>query len=289
MSITEIVESEGYKKSMSKVYGWGAAVVILGALFKIQHWPGASIMLIAGLGTEALIFFLSAFEPLHEELDWTLVYPELAGLEEIDEGIGNSITKNEAELNPREELNKMLDAATLEFGKLGDGMVNFKKTIDNMSDITDATVATESYAKNVKVAASSVEKLGASYDKSATAINATSDIVSKSGENYKTLLESLNKNFQSIGSNSSAQAEQQELLTQNLSALNAVYELQLKSSNDNLQATESVSSGITNIVKDLKSTAEDVAKYKNEVAKLSTNLSALNNVYGNILTAMNVK
>lgn len=289
MSITEIVESEGYKKVMAKVYGWGASIVLIGALFKIQHWPGASIMLIIGLFTEALIFFLSAFEPLHEELDWTLVYPELAGLEEIEEGIDNSIAKKEAELNPREELNKMLDAATVEFGKLGDGMVNFKKTIDNMSDITDATVATEKYARNVKVAADSVEKLGVSYDKSASAINSTSDIVSKSGENYKTLLESLNKNFQSIGTNSSAQAEQQELLTQNLSALNAVYELQLKSSNDNLQATESVASGITNIVSDLKSTAQDVAKYKEEVAKLSTNLSALNNVYGNILTAMNVK
>lgn len=289
MSINEIVESEGYKKVMAKIYGWGASVVILGALFKIMHWPGASIMLIVGLGTEALIFFLSAFEPLHEELDWTLVYPELAGLEEIEDGIDNGLTKKEEEISPREELNKMLDAATVEFGKLGDGMTNLKKTVDNMTDITDATVATEKYAKNINTAATAVEKLGASYDKSASAINTTSDVVSKSGEDYKKLLESLNKNFESIGTNSSAQAEQQSLLTQNLSALNAVYELQLKSSNDNLQATESVASGITGIVSDLKSTAEDVAKYKEEVAKLSTNLSALNNVYGNILTAMNVK
>ena len=65
---------------MSKLYGWGAAVVILGALFKINHYQGADIMLIVGLGTESLIFFFSAFEPPHVEPDWSLVYPELAGM-----------------------------------------------------------------------------------------------------------------------------------------------------------------------------------------------------------------
>ena len=86
MTITELVESKGYKQFMGKIYGWGATVVLLGALFKIQHWPGASIMLIVGIGTEALIFFFSAFEPLHEEIDWTLVYPELAGMgDEMEE------------------------------------------------------------------------------------------------------------------------------------------------------------------------------------------------------------
>ncbi|NLF43778.1 MAG: gliding motility protein GldL, partial [Bacteroidales bacterium] len=69
---------------MAKLYGWGAAVVIVGALFKIEHFPGASIMLIVGLGIEALIFFFSAFEPPHAEPDWTLVYPELAGIDPID-------------------------------------------------------------------------------------------------------------------------------------------------------------------------------------------------------------
>jgi hypothetical protein len=80
ISISELTESKGYKNLMKYVYGWGASVVLVGALFKIQHFPFASPMLIVGLLTEALIFFLSAFEPLHEELDWTLVYPELAGL-----------------------------------------------------------------------------------------------------------------------------------------------------------------------------------------------------------------
>ena len=80
MNITELVESKGWKNFMAKLYGWGASIVIIGALFKIQHLPGSGFMLTIGLGTEALIFFFSAFEPVHEEIDWTLVYPELAGM-----------------------------------------------------------------------------------------------------------------------------------------------------------------------------------------------------------------
>ena len=80
--IDNLVRSKGYKNFMSKLYGWGAAVVIIGALFKINHWPGGTIMLIIGMGTETVIFFLSAFEPPHVEFDWTLVYPQLAGMEE---------------------------------------------------------------------------------------------------------------------------------------------------------------------------------------------------------------
>src|SRR3954466_5495966 len=69
-----------WKSFMAKLYGFGAAVVIIGAMFKIMHWPGAGPMLVVGLSVEAIIFFFSAFEPPHEEIDWSLVYPELAGM-----------------------------------------------------------------------------------------------------------------------------------------------------------------------------------------------------------------
>ena len=84
-SLADITASSGWKKFMAKLYGWGASIVIIGALFKINHWKGATLFLAVGLITEAIIFFFSAFEPLHEELDWTLVYPELAGMSEQDE------------------------------------------------------------------------------------------------------------------------------------------------------------------------------------------------------------
>ena len=82
MSLAELVQSSGWKNFMAKIYGLGASIVIIGALFKIQHWPMAGLMLSVGLITESIIFFFSAFEPLHEEIDWSLVYPELAGIPE---------------------------------------------------------------------------------------------------------------------------------------------------------------------------------------------------------------
>src|SRR5215212_4898977 len=80
MGLDTFVRSKSYKTFMSRLYGWGASIVIVGALFKIQHWPLSGFFLVLGLGTEAVIFFFSAFEPPHEEVDWSLVYPELAGM-----------------------------------------------------------------------------------------------------------------------------------------------------------------------------------------------------------------
>src|SRR6187399_2658359 len=80
MGLESFIRSKVYKTFMSRLYGWGASIVIVGALFKIQHWPASGFFLVLGLGTEAIIFFFSAFEPPHEEVDWSLVYPELAGM-----------------------------------------------------------------------------------------------------------------------------------------------------------------------------------------------------------------
>ena len=84
MGITDLTQGKNFKTFMVRLYGWGASVVIIGALFKIQHWPMSGFFLVLGLGTEAVIFFFSAFEPPHEEVDWSLVYPELAGMEDED-------------------------------------------------------------------------------------------------------------------------------------------------------------------------------------------------------------
>lgn len=296
MSIDELVESQGYKQFMQKLTGIGASVVLVGALFKIQHYPGASIMLVVGLLTEALIFFFSAFEPLHEEIDWTLAYPELAGLDNIEEGMDNNIVGRRKGGNggtsALERFDELLEKSNLGseiFDKLGQGLNNLSTTVSSMNNITSATIATDKYAKNIDSAADSVKGLSDSFNASSQAITKTSKIVSESGDSYQTLLTGLNANFKSIGENGKVQAEQTEMLTKNLSALNAVYELQLKSSSSNLKATETVSTGMTKIMEDLKSTSEDVAKYKEEVGKLSKNLASLNTVYGNMLAAMNVK
>src|ERR1039457_2358696 len=99
-----------WKKFMAKLYGWGASLVIVGALFKIQHYEGAGLMLVIGLSTEAIIFFFSAFEPLPHEYDWSLVYPEFAGMFDEDE----KKEKKTKKIDPvSQELDKLLSEAKI--------------------------------------------------------------------------------------------------------------------------------------------------------------------------------
>src|SRR5690606_16418122 len=126
------------KKTMNFAYGMGAAVVIVGALFKIQHWPGASIMLIVGLGIEALIFGLSAFDPVDTELDWSLVYPELAGGE---------AKKRETKEDPKDaqgllsqKLDNMLKEAKIDaelMSSLGNSIRNFEGAAKGIAPTVD--------------------------------------------------------------------------------------------------------------------------------------------------------
>ena len=110
MGIVEFLfETKKGKKIMGLLYGLGASVVIVGALFKIEHWPGASAMLIIGLSVEALIFAVSAFEPPHSEVDWTLAYPELAGIE--DDELTAISKRNSGSAS--QELDQMLEDAKI--------------------------------------------------------------------------------------------------------------------------------------------------------------------------------
>ena len=77
-AIQKLTSGPGYQKFITMMYGLGASIVIIGALFKIQHYPGASLMLMIGMGTEAIIFFFSAFEKPHVEPDWSLVFPQFS-------------------------------------------------------------------------------------------------------------------------------------------------------------------------------------------------------------------
>src|SRR5690348_4154247 len=110
MGFIQTLQSKKGKKFMGYLYGWGASIVIVGAMFKIQHWPGAGPMLVAGLSIEAIIFFFSAFEPVHVETDWSLVYPELAGMHDEDY---DPHAKKKKTGTVTQELDKMLEEAKI--------------------------------------------------------------------------------------------------------------------------------------------------------------------------------
>ena len=173
MSGNSIFASKKFKTIMKFVYGWGGAVVIVGALFKILHIPGP--MLTIGLLVEAAIFVLSAFEPLHEDPDWTLVYPELAmgnadvGHEELGEGddeIGDDVSVVE-------QLDNMLADAKIEpdlIESLGTGLKNLSKGAGQMGDLTGATAANEELVANMKNASGKVGELSNAYDSASEAV-----------------------------------------------------------------------------------------------------------------------
>ena len=292
MSLAELVQSSGWKNFIAKLYGLGASVVIIGALFKIQHWPYAGAMLTVGLCTEAVIFFFSAFEPLHEEVDWTLVYPELAGIPE-DEGElpahagsgkhrgGGGYVGGGAGSAALAKFDEMLEKAEITpdlFVKLGGGMKKLSDATANMNAMGDISAASTKFMNTIQSADDSLGKLADSY-------KSTAKVVNETGSNYKNIADSLSV----IETGGKSYQQQLESLNKNLSALNAAYELQLKGTGEHTKESDALYKGLQSLMKDLNDSAGDTKKYREQITKLNDNLTALNNVYGNMLAAMNVK
>jgi gliding motility-associated protein GldL len=265
--MSKLGKVKGFKKYLHLASCFGASVVIIGALFKIQHWPGANAALIAGLGTEAVLFVLFGIDIPHEDVDWTLAYPELAGM-------GHAEQHDEIEAATSLPISNQLDnlLADAKIGpelleSLGSGMRNLGDSANKMADISNATVATNEYVDSVKNASKNVSQLADTYSKAADSI-AT---LAESGDAGSSIGDSLVK------------------VSKNLSALNATYELQLQGNQTNLEATSKFYDGLNELMKNLTDSVDDTKKYRQEMASLSNNLTALNTVYGNMLSAMNAK
>jgi len=258
------LESKLFKSIIPKAYGIGAAVVIVGALFKILHLPGADGMLMVGLLTEAVIFFISAFEPPHQEPDWTLVYPELAGLEPKEK----KTTSNKGSIT--QQLDKMLEDAKIGpdlINSLGNGIRALNENVTGLKDLSSAASATEKYTKNVQAAADSLTGINTSYSK---AVSAMEGLVSAS-------------------EGSREYGAQIEKMTKNLSSLNSIYELEISESNKHIQSINQFVGGLSKVVTTLNESNTQAEQFKSEMDKLSKNLTNLNSVYGNMLAAMNVR
>ena len=198
------VNGKRFKNFMAKLYGIGAAVVILGALFKIMHWEGANYMLVVGLGTEAVIFFFSAFEKPATDYDWSLVYPELA----TSDGAERS-------LSVVDQLDTALqdggiDSALIE--RLGEGMRSLSETAGSLSGTVDAAGATAAYSEQLNNAASNMENLNALYavllENTTAQVERQNDVMEKLG---------------GASANAEGLASQIQNLKGNLETLNSVY------------------------------------------------------------------
>ena len=281
MGLSDLVHTSRWKAFMAKLYGWGALVVIIGALFKIQHYSLAGLFLGVGLITEAIIFFFSAFEPLKEEPDWKLVYPQLdpnysgedVGFAAVGGGGGGGAGLS--------QFDKMLADAGITpdvFDRLSQGLKKLTETTNNFNAMGDLAATTNEYASTIKKANESLTHLSESVKQTAVSMTSTSAVYQNIGETSKTI-ETGGKSYQ----------EKLEAMNKNLSALNAAYELQLRGANDHVKNSDVIYKGIESMMKDLSGSADDTKKYREQVAKLNENLASLNNVYGNMLAAMNVK
>ena len=291
--IDNLVRSKGYKSFMGKLYGVGASVVIVGAMFKIMHWPGANPMIVLGMSTEAIIFFFSAFEPLHPEYNWALVYPELAIGQEEEEN------KKDKKKVPQGSVTQQLDHA-LEEAKIGPelleslatGMRNLGENAKQLSGISDAAKATDSYVSSLSKAAESVRNLGVSYEKASDALGANTNSASE----YFTQVEKATSAVRNLAnvyeetvktmSNESGYMEGMQRMSKNLTAINAAYELQLQSTNETLNASKALDEQMKNAAENLAQSAKFISDYKQQVDMLTKNVGRLNDVYGNMLAAM---
>ena len=274
--IDNIVRSKGYKNFMAKLYGWGAAVVIIGALFKINHWPGGEVLLIIGMGTETVIFFLSAFEPPHKEWDWSLVYPELAGMlpeNQIMDGQIEQVSKDPLTA----QLDKMLKDANISselIDRLGQGMQNLADSANSMNNMANVTAATDKFVSNMDSVADQAGRLLQSMQGAPEAISTLSTI-------YQETAQSLNGDVSYV--------EEMKKMSASLSSINAMYEMQINNASTQMNLNKEFEEKMSTMLTNFTDSADGIKKYKEQVDALTRKVAELNNVYGNMLAAMQTR
>lgn len=251
---------------------WGASVVIVGALFKILHLGGiyGNIMIGLGLGVEAFLFFLTGFFPPAKDPAWERVYPELSEdfTGEMPKVSARPTQVVAAPVQSTAALDRMLADAKIGpelITSLGNGLRTFGDKVSTISNVADAGAATNEFAAKLKNAASGYDKLSVSFEKASANLNemANSKVDSK------------------------AYHDQVNNLAKNLTALNAVYELELQDSNAHLKSMNKFYENVSLTMQNFNESLDDSKAFKEEVGRLAKNLSSLNNIYGNMLSAMN--
>ena len=212
--IEQVTEAKWYKLMMPKLYGWGAAVVILGALFKIEHLPGASYMLMAGLGMEAIIFFFSAFEKQHVEPDWSLVYPELAYMEDPD-----------ALKKPSQQLDEALERAKIDnelVESLNNGLRAFGDAATKLNETISAAAGISEYNEQIHEGVKNMNALNSLYELQLQASNQQMEATNQFLMNLQSSVEDSEKFKSQVGQ-----------LAENLEQLNKIYGNMLNAMNPN--------------------------------------------------------
>lgn len=266
MRLLNFTATRGYKNLMAKVYGIGASIVLIGALFKIIHLPYANELLTIGLVTEAVIFFLSAFEPPHIEPDWSMVYPELAGM--YHDKSDRNLKKR---MSPTERLDQMFEKAQIDnktIERLGEGMSKLSDNAGQLSDLADAAVATNSFTTNLKAAGESAKQ----FD----------DAVKKDADATSNYAESLNSVTDGASSLASAYTQAADTLKNDMNTTeefaSSVKDATV-SANSLAESYKISANVLSKSVESLNFTAVEGDAYNSQLRKIAENMAALNAIY----------
>ncbi len=237
-----------FKIGINTLISWGASVVIVGLMAKLQHWAWGDWMIVVGLGTEAILFFVLGFQAEHDEPEEAPVYAPAAG--------------NAAALD------KMLQDAQITpdlISRLGDGLRTFSDKVSAISSVADSSVATAQFTEQVKAASGSFNRLNEMFEK------ASADLATIGSSNV----------------DAKAYHEQMNKLANNLQELNVVYELELRDSSRHLKSLSGHYESLANTLQQFEESAQNTQQFKREMDQLARNIANLNTVYGNMLAAMN--
>ncbi|MBR5377754.1 MAG: gliding motility protein GldL [Bacteroidales bacterium] len=268
-------QSKKYKTFMGAVYGIGAAIVMVGAYFKLTHIQGADLMLALGLGVEALIFFLSAFEPQHLDYAWDNVFVELDedwdGVQKTQFATSGAGRPAAATTDVEEAmLSKMFEKMNVSeetFKRIGKGLDKLAENAGQMADISNAMAATTNYANAMDRATKSISDFSNAYVQT----------------NQK-LSDSLGKlDFSALDANTIKK------VASSMQSLNSIYELQLQGAEQTSAASKALTETMNKYMDNLNASSKNAGQLNDQLTQLSARLTALNNVYGGMLSAMNIK
>jgi gliding motility-associated protein GldL len=256
------------------IIGVGASIVLIGALAKLEHWPIASFMLTFGMITEALIFLLLGLLPPHKDYYWERYYPNITENPEIEAhrkkekfipqnislggGLGNSATS---------ELDKMLQDAEItpaNLRRLNDNFSKFGETVTQMKDVSNVVASTNDFTSKTKEATTALGNMKETFQ------NATSSMAA----------------FNSATEDTQKFHGQVQVLTKNLTSLNSIYEMELNEANNHMKNMNKFYGSLVAATEAMSSSADDANKAKDQIAALGRNLTSLNSIYGNMLSAM---
>ena len=262
-------ETDRGKYLKNLIIGVGASVVLLGALFKLQHWPFASQMLTTGMCTEAFIFALLGLLPPHADYYWERFYPDIMlnpHVEAYQKGIKHGAIPKPGE-PPTKSLDKMLEEAqinTPNLKKMSENFEKFNKTVTQMKDISEVTAATGTYSQSARDAAAALDTMKTTF------VGATQSMSA----------------FNNAAEDTVKFHQQVNVLSKNLGTLNQIYEVELSDANNHLKAMNKFYSNLVNASEAMASSAKDATDAKEQINMLAKNLTVLNQIYGNMLSAM---